>query len=70
MGWLGDSQRVKDALSACKAQRDEQGRYLIKGSIATMGAEDCVSDDAQCMVDGEWVNLVPLLHGGIQVTVI
>jgi len=78
MEWVGDSNRVEDALRAHSAKQDEEGNYLIRGGsiVSFMGAgeELCVSDGVEILSKKgdkeEWVPLVPLLYGGSRVTVI
>jgi hypothetical protein len=60
------------------ADRDEQGRYLVRGSggpfyfmgDASDTGEAVVTDDTEIRVNGEWRALVPLLSGGVCVLVL
>ena len=74
MGWIGDMSRVMDALKADDADRDEEGRFLIRGGrvVTFMGAgkEAVVDAAAEYRVNGEWRLLVPRLPGGTIITVI
>jgi len=74
MGWIGDASRIEDALKARGAGKDEQGRFLIRsGRVVTFmgaGGEAVVDDACECLINGEWTPLIPLLHGGLRVTVI
>jgi len=74
MGWIGDMSRVLDALKANNADKDEEGRFLIRnGGVVTflgMGQEAVIKDETECCMGGEWKPLCPLLSGGLHVVVI
>jgi hypothetical protein len=73
MGWIGDMSRVKDCLAA-HAEKDEEGRYLVRGGriVTFMGAGDeaAIDDAVEIRVEGQWKPIIPLLYGGLRVTVI
>ena len=78
MGWIGPTRRVHETLRAC-VDKDDQGRYLVRvqdgGAFYFMGdasenGEACVTDDVQVKVNGEWLALVPMLSGGVNVLVL
>jgi hypothetical protein len=73
MGWIGEAGVIMDALAAAGADMDEEGRYLLRGSVSTFmgaGEEAVVADGTMCFVQGREVPLVTLLPGGLMVTVI
>lgn len=73
MGWIGPTERVQDCLKT-HADRDEYGQYMIRGSqvVSFLGAgeEYVLGDGTEIRVQGEWKPIIPLLYGGIRVTVI
>lgn len=77
MGWIGPTRSMHCTIKA-HADRDDQGRYLVRGSggpFYFMGnvsddGEAVVNDDVEICVNGEWRALVPLLNGGMRVLVL
>lgn len=63
MGWIGIRRELDYYLSVVGADRDEEGKFLIRGSIVSfMGiegenAEIVVSDETEYFVGGRGCNL-------------
>lgn len=77
MGWIGDTSRVMDTLKAWDADKDEEGRFLLRArsgktpsTFLGMGDEMVLPDDIEFCVKGEWELLCPLISGGVRVMVI
>ena len=74
MGWIGDTNRVLEALKANRADTDEENRFLLRsgGVVTFMGAgqEAVIQDGTECCIAGDWVPLIPLVAGGMLVMVI
>jgi hypothetical protein len=73
MGWIGPTERIQDCLKT-HADRDEEGDYLVRGaqiaSFLGAGEEYVLGDDTEICIQGEWKPIIPLLQGGMCVTVI
>jgi hypothetical protein len=64
MGWIGSTSQMLYALGIFGADRDEEGRFKVAGSISSflgMGEETLVGDDAVFFVDGKPSNLAVAL---------
>ena len=64
MGWIGSTSQMLWALRIFGADRDEEGKYLVSGSISTflgMGDETLVGDDAVFFINGKPQNLAGAL---------
>ena len=64
MGWIGPSSQLLYALKIFGADRDEEGRYNVAGSISSfmgMGDETLVGDDAVFFIAGKPSNLAGAL---------
>jgi len=60
MGWIGPSAQLLYAFQIFGADRDEEGRFKVAGSISSflgMGEETLVGDDAVFFVGGKPSNL-------------
>lgn len=75
-GWLGPTDRMLHALRLAGADCDEEGRFLVRGTIADFlgaGDEVAVGEDASYLCRGERCSLAGLLNStsyGTRVTVI
>lgn len=65
MGWFGAAQEMRSYLLAVKADRDEEGKILLYGSVPFVGLDgDVVVDDrAEYSVGGRRCNLACGLAG-------
>lgn len=66
-GWIGTQQQLKNFLDVAGADRDEEGRFKVGGSITSfMGAGDeyVVGDDAYYLSGGQKCSLA----GGLRTT--
>ncbi len=64
MGWIGPTQQMLYALGIFGADRDEEGRFQVAGSISTflgLGEETLVGDDAVFFIGGKPQNLAGAL---------
>ena len=62
--WMGGREDLMSALETCGADKDAQGNFLVKGSIASFlgaGDEFVIGPDAVYFKNGEPHNLVKLL---------
>ena len=64
MGWIGATSQMLYALQIFGADRDEEGRFNVAGSISTflgLGDETLVGDDAVFFMGGKPCNLASAL---------
>jgi len=78
-GWIGIVREVKHALTTVGADKDENGLFLVTGTLATFlglsgdDAEIVIGADAKYYVNGEPCSLVALMRStsyGLGITVI
>lgn len=74
MGWIGPRKRILDCLKT-HADREEDGSFAVRNdeevvSFLGAGEEYILPDNVEVKIDGEWKPLIPMLHGGLTVTVI
>jgi len=68
-GWIGYADQMMHYLAVVHADRDEGGRFIVRGTISTyMGAgeEAVIGGDAEYRVggpEGRWCNLAAGLRG-------
>jgi len=63
MGWIGTTGQLLHYLGVVGADRDDEGRFLVRGKIATfmgMGGDDAecvVAENAEYQAGGQWFSL-------------
>ena len=74
MGWLGPASRVRETVQARVDKYKDTDEYCVRGgrvvNFLGVGEEFVIDDDVEVRVNGEWQPLIPLLTGGLRVTVI
>ena len=68
-GWFGQLGHVKHVLRTVGADMDEEGNFLVRGTIGTLLGDsresaDCVvGADAQYSRSGQWCSLAHAMNG-------
>ena len=73
MGWIGEMASVIETLENAAADKDEEGRFLIRGAeiitLLGLGQEALVPDETEISIAGEWHPLCRMLKGGVRIAV-